>query len=148
MISNAEKTILMLDDDLTFCSLIEMEFERDGFELVCCHTGPDALKLVRKNSYLRFDMMLLDMMLPGTSGFTILQELSGAQYQNIPIVVLTARVMDRGTVDMICSQPNVRGLMSKPVEVRELRKKMYAVMEYAPALKTEPGMVYRPVRHA
>ncbi len=57
MINNAERTILVLDDDLLFCNLLEMEFERDGFDLLACNSPTDALRLLQKDSGMRFDMI-------------------------------------------------------------------------------------------
>ena len=85
--------------------------------------------------------MLLDMNLPGMSGFSVLQEMQDAKYQKVPVVILTARSMDAGTMDILCSQPNVRGVLGKPVEVRKLRSKMRAVLEYVPASKSESQMI-------
>ena len=81
------KTILIADDDRAISALLSYTFESGGFKVSLVSDGLDALSLARKQS---FDLILLDMMMPGLSGLAVTEQLR--QHGNYtPIIILTAR---------------------------------------------------------
>ena len=78
--------ILIVDDDPHINELVQIYFEADGFETTTCLDGEQALKTIKRE---KPDLIILDLMLPGQSGFDILRNLR--KTSDIPIIMLTAR---------------------------------------------------------
>jgi two-component system alkaline phosphatase synthesis response regulator PhoP len=84
------KTIMIADDDSAILALLSYTFESDGFSVSLVADGEQALALALKQ---RFDIILLDMMMPKLSGLEITQKLrQNGNYT--PIIILTAREDD------------------------------------------------------
>lgn len=84
------KTILIADDDRAILALLSYTFESGGFKVSLVSDGIEALSLASKEN---FDLLLLDMMIPGLSGLAITEHLR--QHGNYtPIMILTAREDD------------------------------------------------------
>lgn len=62
--------ILIAEDDLKISRLLVLELEYEGYETTVCHDGVEAVQAVEQN---RFDLLLLDVMLPKLSGLEILR---------------------------------------------------------------------------
>jgi DNA-binding response OmpR family regulator len=77
--------ILMIDDDTKLCRLVRDYLAPFGFAVEAAHSGPDGLEKA-KNS--EFDAIILDVMLPGMDGFTVLKQLR--RFSNVPVLMLTA----------------------------------------------------------
>ena len=78
--------ILFIEDDAGLNSSISFQLKKEGFEVDACQNGDDGLWYAMQNIY---DLILLDRMLPGTNGITILSELRKNQIQT-PVILLTA----------------------------------------------------------
>jgi DNA-binding response OmpR family regulator len=81
--------ILVVEDELHLANGLRFNLEAEGHSVELCETGEDALaRLLKKKE--RFDIIVLDVMLPGTDGFTVAQQLR--QSENfVPVLMLTAR---------------------------------------------------------
>ncbi len=85
--------ILLAEDDGHIAQLIKFKLEREGFSVEWVEDGEQALQRARQE---HFDLILLDVMMPGRDGFAVLAELrADAQYRDRPIVMLTARASER-----------------------------------------------------
>ena len=80
--------ILLVDDDPNIRRLVQLYLEKEGFRVVCADRGDDALNIFRKEPP---DLMLLDVMLPGMDGWSVLK--SVRKTSAIPIIMLTAMSM-------------------------------------------------------
>lgn len=87
------KTILIVEDDVLTAELERDYLEAEGFEVQLCHDGAEGMRLAQAGGH---DLLLLDVMLPGTSGFDICREVR--KERNVPIVMVTAK---QGDVDKI-----------------------------------------------
>jgi CheY-like chemotaxis protein len=87
-------TILIVEDDPVLCSTLAYNLSRDGFRVLTAGDGERGLAVAREELD-RLDLVLLDVMLPGISGFHVLRMLRNET--NIPILILSARgeVQDR-----------------------------------------------------
>jgi two-component system KDP operon response regulator KdpE len=85
--------ILVVDDDEDTTSLVKMILEREGFQALIAHSGPDAMRLLFEH---RPDAVLLDVMMPDMDGFEAARRIR--QVANIPILMLTAKVMEEDAV--------------------------------------------------
>lgn len=81
--------ILVVDDEKEIAELVEFYLKNEGFEVVTSLTGTDALRLVGEE---KFDLALLDVMLPDISGFDLCAEIR--KEHNFPLLMLTARTGD------------------------------------------------------
>jgi two-component system, OmpR family, response regulator CpxR len=79
-------TILVIDDDVRLCQLIAQFFADSEYVIQAVHNGPSGLARSLESS---FDLILLDVMLPGLDGFEVLTQLR--RRSAIPVIMLTAR---------------------------------------------------------
>lgn len=81
--------ILVVDDEPDITALVAYHLAKAGFRVSTAHTGPDALKAAREE---RPDMIILDLMLPGVSGYDVLAELRQRdETRDVGVILLTAR---------------------------------------------------------
>ncbi|HDP78882.1 MAG TPA: response regulator transcription factor [Mesotoga infera] len=115
--------ILAVEDDIHIAKLLRMELGHEGYEIEVLSNGNEALKHLEKELP---DLLILDVMLPGIDGFSVLQEIREYISTDLPVIMLTARgeVKDR-----------VRGLKSgaddylpKPFVIEELLARIEAVL--------------------
>lgn len=89
MNSERNSRILMIDDDLKLCRLVKDYLAPFGFDVDAVHTGPDGLAKVKTgDAHAVIDAVILDVMLPGMDGFTVLKEIR--QISSVPVLMLTA----------------------------------------------------------
>ena len=116
--------ILVVDDEPDITALVAYHLAKAGFRVSTANTGPDALKAAREE---RPDIVILDLMLPGVSGYDVLTELRKRdETKDVGVILLTAR---REEVDRI------RGLslgaddyLTKPFSPPELSLRVRALL--------------------
>ena len=127
--------ILVVDDDLRLRDLLKRYLTEQGF---AADTVPDGVALDRAAARTRYDLIVLDVMLPNEDGFAICRRLrarTGADGQ-MPIIMLTARADD---VDRIVGlEMGADDYLPKPFNPRELVARINAVLRRQVALPT-PG---------
>ena len=119
--------ILIIDDDRELGEMLKEFLAPDHFELTACLSGEDGLQALQDE---KFDLLILDIMLPGISGIDVLRRVR--QGNDIPIVMLTARGDD---VDRILGlEFGADDYLSKPFNPRELLARIKAIMR-----RSQPG---------
>ena len=83
------KKILIIEDDILAAELERDYLEASGFETEICGNGSEGLQKARDGAY---DLLILDVMLPGTNGFEICRQIR--QTQNLPVIMVTAKQED------------------------------------------------------
>lgn len=112
--------ILMIDDDVTLTGLVKDYLQLDGFDFSACHDGPTGLARAQAEQH---DLLLLDVMLPGMDGLTLLQELR--KTSSCPVLMLTARGDE---VDRIVGlELGADDYLAKPFNPRELVARIKAI---------------------
>lgn len=81
--------ILIIEDDADIAAIERDYLTLSGYEVTICADGPSGLQAALAGGY---DLLLLDLMLPGMDGFTICQQVR--QQQNLPILMVSARTGD------------------------------------------------------
>lgn len=81
-----QKRLLIIEDDASIAELQKDYLEMSGYTVVCAGDGNSGLDLIRKE---QFDLVILDLMLPGKDGFQILQEIS--EEKSIPVIIVSAK---------------------------------------------------------
>ena len=79
--------ILVVEDEKKIASFVSKGLAEMGFNPLVCHRGDDALHLATTE---RFDAIVLDIMLPGRDGLSVLRQLR-EQHNTVPVILLTAR---------------------------------------------------------
>jgi len=85
--------ILVVDDEEEIAELLEVYLSNEGYRVLVCHDGTEALRLVEEEE---IDLALLDVMLPDIDGFTLCKTIRKKWF--FPIIMLTARVEDRDKI--------------------------------------------------
>jgi len=120
--------ILAVDDERPIAELLRLSLTRAGYECVTAYDGIEAANLIEKEP---FDLILLDIMLPGIDGFELMEYIRST---GIPVIFLTAKnaVSDR-----------VKGLrmgaedyMVKPFDILELMARVEGVLRRHGKLQT------------
>ena len=114
-------SILIVDDDRELGNMLKEFLAPDHFDVTTCLTGEDGLKVLQSTE---FDLVILDIMLPGMSGIEMLREVR--QSSDVPIIMLTARGDD---VDRILGlEFGADDYLTKPFNPRELLARIKAIM--------------------
>ena len=105
--------ILLVEDEPNIARFVELELGHEGYEVTKAEDGREGLKLAEEGSY---DLMLLDIMLPGLNGLEVLRRLRKSS--QLPVIMLTARdaVMDKVTGLDMCADDYI----TKPFSIEEL----------------------------
>lgn len=113
--------ILMIDDDTGLCELVAEYLALDGFDYTAAHDGQQGLNLAQGQDY---DLILLDIMLPGLDGLSVLKTLRTDKY--CPVLMLTARGDD---IDRIVGlELGADDYLAKPFNPRELVARIKAIL--------------------
>ena len=80
-----KKRVLVAEDDAPMARALSLKLTGAGFEVVCVTAGEQTLAALDKD---KFDVLLLDLIMPGVDGFAVLKELK-AKGSKLPVVVLT-----------------------------------------------------------
>jgi DNA-binding response OmpR family regulator len=126
--------ILVVEDEALMLQGLRHLLTSKGYEVIEAVTGPEALI---KASAARPDLLLLDVMLPGLSGFDVLKALRGEGHR-IPVIMLTSRGAEMDKV--LGFQLGVDDYVTKPFSVLELLGRVEAVLRRAtPAAPPAPN---------
>lgn len=121
-----EADILIIDDDRELGDMLREFLLPDHFQLTACTSGEQGLVTLREHDY---DLLILDIMLPGMNGIDVLREVR--KTGNIPIIMLTARGDD---VDRILGlEFGADDYIAKPFNPRELLARIKAILRRAGA---------------
>lgn len=82
-----KKKILLVEDDPILSEMYQQKFQLDGFDIVTARSGGEGLLVALQN---KPDLILLDILLPGMDGMTVMQKLRDDPWgKNVPIIILT-----------------------------------------------------------
>ena len=91
--------ILLVEDNKKTATLVQKRLAAEGFEIQLLHEGSAALPLIEKEN---FDLLLLDIMLPGMDGLSIVKSLRQAG-QTTPVLLLSARGEVQGAAQLFAA---------------------------------------------
>lgn len=120
----AEK-LLIIEDEESIARVLQLELEFEGYEVGMCHTGTDGLIMYREQEW---DLVLLDLMLPGLNGLDVLRRIRADQSMT-PVILLTAKSdmedkvmgLDLGANDYV----------TKPFEIEELLARIRSALRFS-----------------
>ena len=115
------KKVLVVDDEKLIVKGIRFSLEQDGMEVTCAYDGEEALNLARTQ---KFDMILLDIMLPKMTGTEVCQQIR--EFSNVPIVMLTAKSDDMDKIMGL--EYGADDYITKPFNILEVKARIKAIM--------------------
>lgn len=111
------KNILIIEDDLRIRRILQLELEHEGYLVSLAKDGKEGLE---KAKLIRYDLILLDLMLPEISGEKVCKELR--KNSDVPIIVLTAKENIRSKVELL--DMGADDYITKPFNIEELFARM------------------------
>lgn len=127
-----KKRILIVDDEENILELLKYNLEKNGFEVVPKDNGEGALEEMEKED---FDLVLLDLMLPGIDGLEVLKTIrSQDRIKNTPVIMLTAKNEEIDTV--LGLEMGADDYIGKPFGVHELLARVKALLRRNDRTKT------------
>lgn len=121
--------ILIVDDELLYQRLVKVNLEQEGYEVTQASDGESALDIISDKS---FDLVILDIMMPGIDGFETCERIR--QFSNIPIIMLTAKGEEEDRVKGL--NYGADDYVVKPFSATELIARVKAVLRRAQTMET------------
>ncbi|WP_406944754.1 response regulator transcription factor [Halobacillus sp. SY10] len=118
----SKPNILVVEDETKIARVLELELEYEGYQVTKAHDGMEGLRLYREKEW---DLLLLDVMLPGLSGTDLLKRIRSGD-EETPVIMLTAKdeVSDKVTgLDL-----GANDYVTKPFEIEELLARIRAAL--------------------
>ena len=123
-----KKRVLVVDDERHIVRLVQVNLERQGYEVLTAYDGVECLEKAKAE---KPDLIILDVMMPRMDGFEALQRLkSDPETGQIPVIMLTARAQDRDVLqgyqygaDLYLTKP------FSPLELISLVKRVFESQE-------------------
>src|ERR1035438_8460556 len=117
--------ILIVDDDPQIRRVMKMTLSAEGYEVADVRTGEEAQEALRAG---RYDLILLDMNMPGMGGWEACREIRGSS--EIPIIMLTVRNEEKDKVSAL--DAGADDFVAKPFSTPELLARIRAALRRAP----------------
>ena len=131
------KHILVIEDDPDIVELLRYNLERESYRVSSAVTGSEGLAELRRE---RPDLVILDLMLPETSGFEVCRRLRrDAETENLPVIMLTARSEEADVIAGI--ELGADDYIKKPFSPRELVARVGAVLRRAGHVEAPPPSI-------
>lgn len=125
--------ILLVDDDQELRELLVQTLNQYGFATVAVDGGTDMFRELERGTY---DLVLLDIMMPGEDGLTLCRELRapGTAYSDVPVIFLTAR---KDLIDRVVGlEIGGDDYLPKPFQARELVARIRALLRRSQVTRT------------
>jgi adenylate cyclase len=116
--------ILVVDDDAANRDVLSRRLERDEHRVTTAEDGTTALQMIRSGA---FDLVLLDMMMPGLSGFEVLSRLKSEGTLDVPVIMISA--LDELDSTVRCIEAGAEDYLPKPFNPVLLRARINASLE-------------------
>ena len=118
------RKVLVVDDEKLIVKGIKFSLEQDEMQVDCAYDGEEALEKAKENKY---DIILLDVMLPGLTGFEVCQAIR--EFSNVPIIMLTAKGEDMDKI--LGLEYGADDYITKPFNILEVKARIKAIMRRA-----------------
>ena len=117
-------TVLVIDDDPVILELLRVNFEIEGFDVICAADGEEGLKRARTD---RPDAVISDIMMPRRDGLQLLADLKGdPATEDLPVILLSAKAQKNEVQQGL--EMGADDYITKPFDPLELIDRLNAVM--------------------
>lgn len=124
--SERRPQVLVVDDDLEMCAMLQEYLSKERFEVDVAHDGTSALKRLERH---KADIVLLDVSMPNLGGFDVLRQLRSES--TLPVLMLTAR--DDHVDRVLGLELGADDYLTKPFNARELVARIHAILRRSQA---------------
>lgn len=122
--------ILIVDDEPNIVTLISRYVQREGYDIVTASDGREAIDKCKKED---FDVIIMDVMMPDTDGFTACKKIK--EFKDIPVIMLSARGTEFDK--LFGFEVGIDDYVTKPFSPMELMARIKVVISRKPAPKPE-----------
>ena len=124
------RKVLVVDDEKLIVKGIRFSLEQDGMDVDCAYDGEEALEMAQEKKY---DIILLDLMLPKMDGFEVCQHIR--EFSDVPIIMLTAKGDDMDKI--LGLEYGADDYITKPFNILEVKARIKAIIRRS-ASKEQP----------
>mgnify|MGYP001443440081 CR=1 FL=1 len=115
--------ILVVDDEEDLCEILQFNLESEGFAVDIANSAEEALKIISAD----YQLVLLDVMMEGMSGFKMAEKVRKELHLNVPIIFLTAKDTEN---DMLTGfSLGADDYIPKPFSIKEVSARVKAVLK-------------------
>ncbi len=125
------RRVLVVDDEKLIVKGIRFSLEQDGMEVDCAYDGEEAISMAKASKY---DIILLDVMLPKFTGFEVCQQIR--EFSDVPIIMLTAKGDDMDKI--LGLEYGADDYITKPFNILEVKARIKAIMRRTDKKAKEP----------
>ncbi|AMM94774.1 PhoB family transcriptional regulator [Peribacillus simplex] len=119
-----KQRILVVEDEIQIATILKIELEYEGYEVLLAHTGKSGLEAALQEN---LDLVLLDVMLPELNGIEVLRRIRN-ENSLLPIILLTARNI---TMDKVAGlDQGANDYITKPFEIDELLARIRSAIRH------------------
>ena len=115
------RKVLVVDDEKLIVKGVRFSLEQDGMEVDCAYDGEEAVEKAKEKKY---DIILLDLMLPKMDGLEVCQQIR--EFSNVPIVMLTAKGEDMDKI--LGLEYGADDYITKPFNILEVKARIRAII--------------------
>lgn len=135
----ARERILVVDDEEDILELVKYNLTKENFQVMCATSGEEALQKLKKET---FDIILLDLMLPGRDGLDTCRVLKkNPETSHIPVVMITAKTEDTDVV--LGLELGADDYVTKPFSPRVLLARIKAILRRNQTETTDDNSVIK-----
>lgn len=135
--ANSAAKVLIVDDEERIRRLLKLYLEKEGYVTSEAEDGPIALKMILEEDY---DLILLDIMLPGMTGLEVMEEMR--TLKDVPVMMITARGEENHRVEGL--QLGADDYLVKPFSPREAMLRVAAILKRTRTEEPETNVITYP----
>jgi len=117
-----KKRILIIEDEKDIVLFLKEALEDEGYEVIAVGNGLDAQEIMKNRS---FELVILDMLLPGEHGMNIVDYIRDNFFTPI---IITSGIYKRDEILSTFEDSNVKDFFQKPFKIKELLKKIDSIL--------------------
>ena len=115
-----KKIVLLVDDDADLAKMLKFRIEAEGYEFMSAGDGKEMLEILKIK---KPDVILLDIMLPNSDGYSVLREMrKNEEYARIPAIILSAK--EKKNMEDLFIFEKIAFFIEKPFDIKELLEKI------------------------
>lgn len=124
--------LLVIDDEKGMCWALKKALEEGGYEVLTALSGPEGLSMLKREN---FDLVLLDIKMPGMSGLEALEEIRKTS-PSLPVIIMTA--LSSLPVALEAMQKGADAYVTKPFQMSALKQTVEKVLSGVVVKKDSP----------
>ncbi len=125
--------ILVVDDEQAILEFVSYNLKKEGYEVETATDGDEAVRLAEKKP---FDLVILDIMLPGTDGYEVCRKIRA--HSEVPLLFLSAR--DTELDKVVGLELGGDDYLAKPFGIRELQARVKALLRRSSGARSDSGV--------